>query len=601
MALRILDRFFLLNKNILEINVCHGRCGFGDVSNLRKLCDKNVPEISRSSANSHTNLLAIGETDKRNSLKSKLSKGPGIEHFMGHCKKVEDEVTSYYLSDDHFSGKLRKVYFDVYGCQMNVNDTEVVWSILKKNEFLRTESLEDADVVLIITCAIREGAEDKIWNKLNYLKGLKNARRKLKTKPHMRIGVLGCMAERLKERLIEKEQAVDIVAGPDSYRDLPRLLALTEDNQKAINVLLSLDETYADVIPVRLNQNSVTAFVSVMRGCDNMCTYCIVPFTRGRERSRPIASILDEVKQLSDEGVKEITLLGCQNVNSYRDMSAFSTQMSSTTTTRVREGFQTVYKPKKGGLRFAELLDKVSSINPEMRIRFTSPHPKDFPDEVLHVIRDRANVCKNLHLPAQSGSSAVLERMGRGYTREAYLDLIEHVWNVIPHVTISSDFICGFCGETDEEFSQTIDLMSKVKYNMAYMFPYSMREKTRAYHRLKDDVPLEVKLRRLEEMVSCFRKIAETLNKDKIGHVDLVLVEGESKRSQLDLAGRNDGNTKVIFPADKIPVGPHSCEVKPVEKGDYVAVLITDATSQILKGTALYHTTLQQFNSLRGK
>nr|CAI5853972.1 unnamed protein product [Callosobruchus analis] len=293
---------------------------------------------------------------------------------------------------------------------MNVNDAEIVLSILKDNDFEPTKDLIEADVILILTCAIRDSAEEKIWGRLDFLKGIKRTRRKKLT------GLLGCMAERLKNKVLESTDMVDLVAGPDSYRDLPRLLALTDNNQKSVNVLLSLDETYADITPVRLNENSVSAFVSIMRGCDNMCTYCIVPFTRGRERSRPVSSILKEVEQLAEKGVKEVTLLG-QNVNSYS------------------------YKPKRGGLRFADLLDRVARVNPEMRIRFTSPHPKDFPDEVVQMIADHPNICKNLHMPAQSGNSEVLERMRRGYTREAYLELVHSIRRKLPDVSVLSNII----------------------------------------------------------------------------------------------------------------------------------------------------------------
>ncbi|CAH1955501.1 unnamed protein product [Acanthoscelides obtectus] len=348
---------------------------------------------------------------------------------------------------------------------MNVNDAEIVLAILKNNDFEPTKDLIEADVILILTCAIRDSAEEKIWGRLGFLKGLKRTRKKVFA------GLLGCMAERLKTKVLETSDMVDLVAGPDSYRDLPRLLSLTDTDQRSVNVLLSLDETYADISPVRLNENSISAYVSIMRGCDNMCTYCIVPFTRGRERSRPVSSILREVEQLSEKGVKEVTLLG-QNVNSYR------------------------LKPKKGGLRFADLLNRVAAVNPEMRIRFTSPHPKDFPDEVVEVIRQHSNVCKNLHMPAQSGNSVVLERMRRGYTREAYLELVRSIRLKLPDVALSSDFICGFCGETDEEFEDTLSLMEEVRYNQAYLFAYSMRERTTAHRRFKDDVPPDVKQRR---------------------------------------------------------------------------------------------------------
>ncbi|XP_049801240.1 CDK5RAP1-like protein [Schistocerca nitens] len=525
-----------------------------------------------------------------------IQKGPGLKDFLqGDLPSDAHRVAITelpYVATEHFSGHGRKVYFDVYGCQMNVNDTEIIWSVLKDVGFTKTDSLTDADVVLVVTCSIREGAETKIWNKLQYLKGINNTRMKTKEKPPMKIGILGCMAERLKFKLLEREQCVDIIAGPDSYRDLPRLLAVTDTGQAAVNVLLSLDETYADIMPVRLNQDAVTAFVSIMRGCDNMCTYCIVPFTRGRERSRPVDSILAEVRQLSEQGIKEVTLLG-QNVNSYRDMSAIDHYGGiPDEETHLAKGFRTVYKNKRGGLRFADLLDKISLVNPEMRIRFTSPHPKDFPDEVLQLIHERPNICRNLHLPAQSGSTKVLERMRRGYSREAYLELVNHVRQMVPGVALSSDFICGFCGETEEEFQETLDLIKRVKYNTAFLFPYSMREKTTAHRRFDDDVPSEVKQRRLIEMVSAFRDEVYKLNQEKIGQVELVLVEGPSKRSVKNLAGRNDGNVKVIFPATEIPQSKMSSQRKQVAPGDYVAVLIEEASSQVLKGHPLYHSSL---------
>lgn len=382
-----------------------------------------------------------------------------------------DDILPPYLQKIDISGGQRKVFFDVYGCQMNVNDTEIVWSILKSKEYQKTENINEADVILIMTCSIREGAETKIWNRLVHLKGIKRRRGK-KCGP-LQIGILGCMAERLKTKIVEQESEVDVIAGPDSYKDLPRLLALGKNGVSAINVLLSLDETYADLMPVKLDQNSVTAYVSIMRGCDNMCSYCIVPFTRGKERSRPVVSIEKEVETLvKEQGIKEVTLLG-QNVNSFRDLSM---EPQALDISPIVSGFKTVYKSKLGGLRFAELLERIANISTELRIRFTSPHPKDFPNAVLEVIKKYPNICKSLHVPAQSGSSSVLERMRRGYSREAYLELVKHVREILPDVSLSSDFICGFCGETDEEFEETVSLIDAVKYNVAYLFPYSMRE-----------------------------------------------------------------------------------------------------------------------------
>uniref|UniRef100_A0A8B9RVJ1 Mitochondrial tRNA methylthiotransferase CDK5RAP1 n=1 Tax=Accipiter nisus TaxID=211598 RepID=A0A8B9RVJ1_9AVES len=471
-----------------------------------------------------------------------------------------------------------KVYLETYGCQMNVNDTEIAWAILQKNGYARTKELDEADVILLVTCSVSEGVQrcNRGW-----------------ALPHKDPSplVAGCMAERLKEEILHREKLVDIVAGPDAYRDLPRLLAVAESGQQAANVLLSLDETYADILPVQTSAGGTTAFVSIMRGCDNMCSYCIVPFTRGRERSRPIASILQEVQMLSDQGVKEVTLLG-QNVNSFRDMS--EVQFQSAAAPVLSRGFSTVYKAKPGGLRFAHLLDQVSRIDPEMRIRFTSPHPKDFPDEVLQLIQERHNICKQLHLPAQSGSTRVLEAMRRGYTREAYLELVHHVRESIPGVRLSSDFIAGFCGETEDDHQQTLSLLREVRYNVGFLFAYSMRQKTRAYHRLQDDVPADIKKRRLEELITVFREEAARANEAMVGQSQLVLVEGPSKRSASELCGRNDGNIKVIFPDAEIEDAAGCKALVRAQPGDYVLVKVTSASSQTLKGVPLCRTSLSR-------
>ncbi|KAI1233387.1 CDK5 regulatory subunit-associated protein 1, partial [Lamprotornis superbus] len=483
------------------------------------------------------------------------------------------------------------VYLETYGCQMNVNDTEIAWAILQKNGYARTKKLDEADVVLLVTCSVREKAEQAIWNRLQHLKALKA--RRPQTRAPLRIGILGCMAERLKEEILHREKLVDVVAGPDAYRDLPRLLAVAESGQQAANVLLSLDETYADILPVQTSASGTTAFVSIMRGCDNMCSYCIVPFTRGRERSRPIASILQEVRMLSDQGVKEVTLLG-QNVNSFRDLS--EVQFQSVAAPGLSRGFSTVYKAKSGGLRFSHLLDQVSRIDPEMRIRFTSPHPKDFPDEasVLQLIQERHNICKQLHLPAQSGSTRVLEAMQRGYTREAYLELVHHVRDSIPGVSLSSDFIAGFCRETEEDHQQTVSLLREVRYNVGFLFAYSMRQKTRAHHRLQDDVPADVKKRRLEQLIATFREEAARANAALVGQAQLVLVEGPSKRSASELCGRNDGNIKVIFPDAELEDAAECRAPGRAQPGDYVMVKVTSASSQTLRGVPLCRTTLSR-------
>ncbi|XP_049505938.1 mitochondrial tRNA methylthiotransferase CDK5RAP1 isoform X1 [Panthera uncia] len=511
------------------------------------------------------------ENGVQKDFSSRLAAGPTFQHFLRSAldpqEKPDVEDPPPYLTVDELSGRQRKVYLETYGCQMNVNDTEIAWSVLQKSGYLRTRNLQEADVILLVTCSIREKAEQTIWNRLHQLKALKTKR--LRSRVPLRIGILGCMAERLKEEILNREKMVDILAGPDAYRDLPRLLAVAESGQQAANVLLSLDETYADVMPVQTSPSATSAFVSIMRGCDNMCSYCIVPFTRGRERSRPVASILEEVRKLSEQGLKEVTLLG-QNVNSFRDSS--EVQFNNAVSTNLSRGFSTNYKPKQGGLRFAHLLDHVSRVDPEMRIRFTSPHPKDFPDEVLQLIHERDNICKQIHLPAQSGSSRVLEAMRRGYSREAYVELVHHIRESIPGVSLSSDFIAGFCGETEEDHLQTVSLLREVQYNMGFLFAYSMRQKTRAYHRLKDDVPEEVKLRRLEELITVFREEATKANMASVGCTQLVLVEGHSKRSATDLCGRNDGNLKVIFPNVEMEDVSNSGVRVRAQPGDYVLV-----------------------------
>jgi tRNA-2-methylthio-N6-dimethylallyladenosine synthase len=409
---------------------------------------------------------------------------------------------------------------------------------------------ELADIILVNTCSIRENAETKVWNRLKEFRGLKSQ------KESLTVGVLGCMAERIKDQIIEEEQLVDIVVGPDAYRDIPRLIEEVEDGRKAVNVLLSLEETYADIAPVRTTGNGVSAFVSIMRGCDNMCSFCVVPFTRGRERSRPIESILTEIQQLSDEGYKEVTLLG-QNVNSYKD------------------GLNT----------FTTLMDRASRINPEIRFRFSSPHPKDFPDDLLYLIAERPNLCNYIHIPAQAGSDSMLERMRRPYTRDQYLALIQKMKSIIPGCSLSTDIIAGFCGETEEEHQQTLSLMKEVEYDLAYMFAYSERERTLAYRKFEDDVPEEVKKRRLSEIISQQMSIQHSRNKAEIGNRHIVLVEGTSKRSEDQLSGRTDTNKMVVF------------DRKDFVRGDYVEVEITDCTSATLLAIPIGKTTLSEYYS----
>ncbi|ESO02680.1 hypothetical protein HELRODRAFT_161972 [Helobdella robusta] len=491
------------------------------------------------------------------------------------CKEQENDADYYNDGCCYFPeedcvggdevGDNKKVFIEVYGCQMNNNDAEIVNSILTKSGYKIIDDISQSDVVLLMTCSIREGAEQKIWRRVEYLNNIKRSR--IRGHRNFKIGILGCMAERLKQKILEKNDSINLICGPDAYRSLPKLLADVESGGLAANVQLSLDETYADIQPVRREPNSVTAFVSIMRGCNNMCTYCVVPFTRGREKSRPMTSILEEVKRLVDQGVKDITLLG-QNVNSYRDTTA-PKSFTSLAIEPIRTGFKTVYKQatsqSQACYRFVDLLDRISLVDKEVRVRFTSPHPKDFPNEVIQLISSRPNICRQLHIPAQSGSDAVLERMMRGYDVET------------PDVSLSSDFIAGFCGESERDHELTLQLMSDVKYNMAYCFPYSIREKTGAYRRLSDDVPSEVKKIRMIQLVDCFRSNADLINRAMIGSHQLVLVEGTSRRKKDQLYGRNDGNTKVILDNNKdnnncINYDNEEEISEPIRVGDYVLV-----------------------------
>jgi len=433
---------------------------------------------------------------------------------------------------------------------MNFADTEVVNSILIDDGMKPVQSAEEADVIFVNTCSIRENAETRVWNRLKEFRSIK------REKKHLTVGVMGCMAERIKDKIIDQEQLVDIVVGPDAYRDIPSLLAEVDDGRKAVNVILSLEETYADITPVRTSGNGLTAFVSIMRGCDNMCAFCVVPFTRGRERSRPMESILREIQQLSDQGYKEITLLG-QNVNSYRYQD----------------------------IDFTRLMDEASKVNPEIRFRFSSPHPKDFPEPLLHLIAERPNLCNYIHIPAQAGSDTMLERMRRPYTREQYLKLTNRMREIIPGVSLSTDIIAGFCGETEEEHEATMTLMKEVEYDLAYMFAYSERERTLAQRKYEDDVPEKVKKRRLTEIITQQMNIQQKRNNNEIGNVRIVLAEGTSKKSDEQLSGRSDTNKMVVFDKEHY------------QKGDYVAVEITDCTSATLIGKPLYKTSIQEFFS----
>lgn len=458
-----------------------------------------------------------------------------------------------------------------------------------KSGFELAKESVDADVIFLNTCAIRENAEQKIWHRLAELKSVKTKRKK--SKP-LTIGVLGCMAERLKEVLLSSDKGVDVVAGPDAYRDLPSLLTQAKTGAQVMNVMLSQDETYADVSPVRTNDDGVSAYVSIMRGCNNMCTYCIVPFTRGRERSRPVASIVKEIKELSQQGYKEVVLLG-QNVNSYNDTSE-TTELKPAARA---EGFETVYRVPQVGLDFTGLVDIISKIDPEIRIRFTSPHPKDFPDSLIDLIASRHNVCKSIHIPAQSGSTQVLEKMRRGYTSEAYLNLIKSIRAKIPDISLSSDFISGFCGETEEDHLMTIDLLKQVEFDEAFMFAYSSRDKTPAARKYVDDVDPEVKSRRLREVIDTFYPVLAKKNEREIGKYHLVLAEKEPRKpsDQKQLKGRSDTNKKVVFNASKPILNLATGAWKEPAPGDYVIVKVTESTGVTLVGDAIAITNLQEW------
>ncbi len=438
------------------------------------------------------------------------------------------------------TGDGRKIHIETYGCQMNVVDSEIVLSIMQKEGYVYTDQPTEADILLLNTCSIRENAEQRIWNRLRELRALKQTRRGLL------VGVIGCMAERLKERLVAEESLVDLVVGPDAYRDLPSLVREAESGGKGINTQLSREETYAEISPVRLDRNGVSAFVAIMRGCNNMCSYCVVPYTRGAERSRDPETIVREARQLFEEGYREVTLLG-QNVNSYR-----------------WEGSSVV--------GFPELLRRVAEIDPALRVRFATSHPKDMSDSLLDTMASMPNICRSIHLPAQSGSSRILELMNRKYTREWYLGRIEAIRKRMPDCAITTDLIAGFCSETEEDHQLTLSLMREVGYEFAYMFKYSERPGTKAARHMPDDVPEEVKNRRLSEIIDLQNELALASNRRDVGKTFEILVEGVSKRSDEKLFGRTSQNKVVVI---------DRCAHR---TGDYVKVRIVDCTSATLFG-----------------
>jgi tRNA-2-methylthio-N6-dimethylallyladenosine synthase len=458
------------------------------------------------------------------------------------------------VSLDQNTGKSRKLYIESYGCQMNFSDSEIVASILQKEGFDTTSDINQADLVFLNTCSIREKAEQTVRHRLTHINGLK------KKKPELVVGVLGCMAERLKTKLLEEEKIVDLVAGPDAYRDLPQLIGQVDEGDKAVNTFLSREETYADISPVRLNSNGVSAFISIMRGCDNMCSFCVVPFTRGRERSRDPQSIVEEATDLFNRGFREVTLLG-QNVDSYKWSEVENNKA------RLEK------KEVDSIVNFANLLELVAKINPDLRVRFSTSHPKDITDEVLYTIARYENICDYIHLPVQSGNSRILEMMNRGYTREWYLQRVAKIREILGNdCGLSSDMITGFCSENEEEHQDTLSLMELVGYDYSYMFHYSERPGTLAAKKFPDDVPLEVKKRRLDEIIKMQSRLSLRRNLLDIGKIQKVLIEGTSKKSSDHLQGRNSANKVVVFPGGN------------KKKGEYVLVLIESCTGGTLIG-----------------
>lgn len=451
-------------------------------------------------------------------------------------------------------GNNRKLYIESYGCQMNFSDSEIVTSILKKDGFDTTSDFSTADLILLNTCSIREKAEQTVRTRLAQFNSEKRNR------PELIIGVLGCMAERLKSKLLEEEKIVDLVVGPDAYRDLPLLVRKADDGEKGVNTFLSREETYADISPVRLNSNGVTAFISIMRGCDNMCSFCVVPFTRGRERSRDPHSIVAEAQDLFDKGYREVTLLG-QNVDSYK--------WSPEENNKARLEKQEINKI----VNFANLIEMVANVHPDLRVRFSTSHPKDITDEVLYTIKKYENICNYIHLPAQSGNSRILELMNRTYTREWYINRIDAIHNILgEECGISSDMMTGFCTETEEDHKETLSLMEYVKYDFSYMFFYSERPGTLAAKKFKDDVPLAIKKRRLNDIIQLQQSHSLERNKKDVGKIHKVLIEGESKKSSEQLQGRNTANKVIVFPR------------KNYQKGQYVNVKVAKCTPATLIG-----------------
>jgi tRNA-2-methylthio-N6-dimethylallyladenosine synthase len=473
-------------------------------------------------------------------------------------KIIDENKQGEALILDEKRGNSRKLFIESYGCQMNFSDSEIVASILQNEGFNTTQNLEDADLVLVNTCSIRDKAEQTVRKRLEKYNAVK------KINPNMKVGVLGCMAERLKSKFLEEEKIVDLVVGPDAYKDLPNLIAEVDEGRNAVNVILSKEETYGDISPVRLNSNGVTAFVSITRGCDNMCTFCVVPFTRGRERSRDPQSIIEEVNELWKKGFKEVTLLG-QNVDSYlwyggglkKDFIKASDIQKATAT------------------NFAKLIELCAKAQPKMRFRFSTSNPQDMTLDVIETMAKYDNICKYIHLPVQSGSDRILRAMNRQHTREAYFELIDNIRRIIPECAISQDMIAGFPTETEEDHEDTLSLMEYVKYDFGFMFAYSERPGTLAERKMEDDIPMDVKKRRLNEIIQLQQKHGLYRTQQHLGKIEEVLIEKESKKSNAHWAGRNSQNTMVVFPKENYKVG------------DFVNVKIKDCTSATLIGDAV--------------
>lgn len=478
---------------------------------------------------------------------------------IGVISEKEESCETQLISKEINTGKTKKLYVESYGCQMNFSDSEIVTSILAKEGYDTTSDSAEADLILINTCSIRDRAEQTVRKRLSYFNALK------KKRPDITVGVLGCMAERLKSKLLEEEKIVDMVVGPDAYRDLPNLVSKVDEGHKAVNTFLSREETYADISPVRLNSNGVTAFISIMRGCNNMCSFCVVPFTRGRERSRDPQSIVDEARDLFDKGYREVTLLG-QNVDSY-----------NWSPNQELNGSENLEKAnEKEVMSFAGLLAEVAEIHPDLRVRFSTSHPKDITDEVLYTIKRYDNICKYIHFPSQSGNSRILELMNRTYSREWYIRKIDAIREILgEECGISSDMITGFCSETEEEHKDTVTLMDYVQYDFSYMFMYSERPGTLAEKKYKDDIPEEVKKRRLSEIIDKQQELSLARNKMDLNKIHRVLIEGFSKRSDQHLQGRNSANKVVVFPKAGF------------KKGQYTNVLVHECTSATLIGESV--------------